>query len=198
MASSITFLMLFLAATLPMCCLARICSNYLIPEVTDVKKYNLGSKKIIKRACWDDTAQYAQLLDENKDGTADVYASEDYITRAGNMIFETSIEYQKKVCKEKPSSSYCCKHGVESVDVLETRVCWLILGASTKIQGKLYTAVLNNTEGYDGNGVFKYSSVWGYRCNGDDELRRVALTNDVAYRTKCATPDEVWKSRFFL
>jgi len=171
---------------------AYVCSNYLLPTTTELRKIELGREDLIPQACYKNSKKYDVLLDEDSNGTADLFESEDYVTRKGNMLFDASVRYQKKICREDPKSSYCCSRGIESIDILKHKSCWLKLGLTTKVNGKKIQAARNFENG-TATGVFKMSDVWSYRCNGQQNTKIVAITFDSAYADGCTTPDQVWR-----
>lgn len=171
---------------------ATICSNYLLPSSTEIRKFNVGSEKLIPRACLKQPDRYDVLKDEDVDGTADLFQAEDYVTRKGNMLFDASVKFQRKLCGKNPKSSYCCANGIESIDIIKIRPCWLKLGLTTRVNGKAITATRDLTNG-TATGVFKVSDVWAYRCNGEEDRKTVSITYDSAYEDGCFTPEQVWK-----
>ena len=178
-------------------CVARVCINYLMPITTVMQRYETGSTELIRRACWDESDKWDQLIDTSpKDGTADGYETEDLIARAYNMIFEASYDYQKDVCKKNPDSQYCCKNGVSTVDALEKHACWLKQGQSTYINGERITATNSTKRGSTKRSSFKVSYVWTYRCNGETDYKNVSVSYDVYYQSQCAAPNNVWKKSF--
>lgn len=184
--------------TIPLSSAIEICSSYVLPVTTVLKGYDLGSKDLIRRACWDNTEKYVQLLDvDPKDGTADGFDNEDFTARAYNMIFEAMVKYQRDLCTKNPSSEYCCKKGVQEVDALNKRSCWLKQGQSTYLNGKPFTARISTSREGFGDGLHKVAYVWSYICNGEQDSKNVSIIYDLEYRRGCATPEQVWKKSFF-
>jgi hypothetical protein len=59
-----------------------------LPTTTELRKIELGREDLIPQACYKNSKKYDVLLDEDSNGTADLFESEDYVTRKGNMLFD--------------------------------------------------------------------------------------------------------------